>query len=379
MKRRAGWFLTLAVAFVIFLSAANYVFAAYAKALAPPKMPDEPQVCEINDDASFAKCTKSYRMMPYNKEGLEFEIFLPLNWNQDSVLGEGSIVGPAARYKSPNVGGQQAIVEVLVWKVEYQASARNWLKDHLISSGYSLQGEVTETSEKSASASFIDPKNVNSDYYITVRISGSFAVTALFRRPLSLKAQLSDLEIKSLNSFTLLHPDSNSIEEEKVFSLADSVRIHYPASWKVSNKEMDVPDHHVVEIRNFKPGTTGSDAITRGYMRIAAIRRQSVTNLEAETEAMRKYFADVLNVELKKMLSTGKSDAGERFVFNRYEVYDSVSKAKILTTAEEVHLVTLGDKEWYIFAFLLTPKERDDFGLWDRNVQSFHEVIKSIK
>jgi hypothetical protein len=94
---------------------------------------------------------------------------------------------------------------------------------------------------------------------------------------------------------------------------------------------------------------------------------------------MREYFDKTMNLEFKKMISTGKSDAYARFIFNRYEIYDVVSRAAKAQTTQEVHLVVLGDKEWYIFAFLFTPKEANELYTWGRNVQSFREVIKSVK
>jgi hypothetical protein len=39
----------------------------------------------------------------------------------------------------------------------------------------------------------------------------------------------------------------------------------------------------------------------------------------------------------------------------------------------------MGDKEWYVFAYLFTPKEATNLYQWARNTQTFQEILKSVK
>jgi hypothetical protein len=389
----------MALAFIA--GAAGFAFAAHTGALPALRMQAlpvlfgfgeeektkaQPQVHEIHDDPTFTKKTKAYSMMPYNKADLEFELYLPADWTaEDTVVstsGEvgAKITGPVAIFRSPMIGTQFATATVEVLKLDYEVSARNWLKNYLTTSGYLPQGDVTEINNRSSAGAYITSSDGASKYcYIAARISGSFVVTARFESPLNLRAYLQYLQKKSIDSFKLLYPKDESIEEQKVFTLVDSVKFNYPASWKVSNPDFRDMNRLIVELRNFKPGTEGRWAITQGYIRLLAIRRQRVTDLMSEIDNMRKYFTETMSLEFKKMISTGKSDAYGRFVFNRYEVYDVISKAAKIPTTQEIHLVVLGDKEWYIFAFLFTPKETNELAMWGRNVQSFQQVIKSIK
>lgn len=390
----------LAAAFFVF--ATGLAVAAHAPALPPPasqaipafwgfgdSKKEEPQqapVYEIHDDATFSKKTKAYSMMPYNKADLEFEIYLPSDWTSEDMVtasnGElgAKITGPVAAFRSPMIGTQFVTATVEVLKMDYEMSARNWLKNYLLSSGYLPQGDVTEINNRSASGTYVTSSEGSTRFcYIAVRISGSYAVTARFETPLNLKAYIAYLQKKSIDSFRLLYPKDDPIEEQKVYTLVDSIKFNYPSSWTVSNPDFRDMNRLVIELRNVKPGTEGKYAVTQGYIRILAIRRQRTTDLMSEIENMRKYLMQTMSLEFKKMLSTGKSDAYARFLFNRYEVYDVISKAAKVPTTQELHLVVLGDKEWYVFAFLFTPKEMNDLPTWARNVQSFQEVIKSIK
>jgi hypothetical protein len=346
-------------------------------------------VHEIHDDATFAKKTKAYSMMPYGKADLEFEIYLPGDWTPEEMVTTGAsdvnakITGPVAQFRSPMIGTQYVTSTVEVLKLETEISARNWLKNYLVSSGYLPQGDVTEINNRSASAAYVSssPDQGSRFCYIAARISGSFVVTARFETPLNLRAYVAYLQKKSIDSFKLLYPKEDPIEEQKTYTLVDSIKFNYPASWKVSNPDFRDMNRLIIELRNLRAGTEGMGkySITQGYIRILAIRRQRATDIQSEIDALRKYFNETMSIDFKKMISTGKSDAYARFLFNRYEVYDVVSKAAKVPTTQEIHLVALGDKEWYIFAFLFTPKEAQELPIWARNVQSFQEVVKSIK
>jgi hypothetical protein len=393
-----------ALALAVIAGAAGFAAAAHVGAAPPPasqvipalwgfggddkKQEQAAPQYDIHDDASFDKKTKAYGMTPppFNRAELDFQIYLPADWTAENMVtaSEGNIgvkiAGPVAQFRSPMIGTQWATATIEVMQMEYEMSARNWLKNYLFSSGLLPQGDVTEINNRSASGYYIAASPEGSKFcYIAARISGQFVVTARFETPLNLKGYLAFLQKKSIDSFKLLYPKEDAIEEQKTYTLVDALKFTYPASWSVSNPDFRDMNRLILELRNIKPGTEGKYAITEGYIRFLAIRRTRGTDLQTEIDSMRKYFTETMSIEFKKMLSTGKSDAYARFLFNRYEVYDVISKAAKIPTTQEIHLVVLGDKEWYVFAFLFTPKENMELATWGRNVQSFQEVVKSIK
>jgi len=44
-----------------------------------------------------------------------------------------------------------------------------------------------------------------------------------------------------------------------------------------------------------------------------------------------------------------------------------------------VHLVALGDKEWYILIFMVTMREEERLYAWARNIKTLEEIVRSIK
>ena len=344
----------------------------------------------ITDDATFAKKTKSYSMMPYEKADLEFEILLPSDWTGEDKAINGAaglnqeITGEVARFWSPMMMTQRAFCSIDVLKLKHEISARNWLQNYLIVNGYLLQGDVTEINNKSAQAQYIRavPETGMSNFgYISALVSGSYIVTARFEIPTQLKDYLAFLQKKSVDSFKLLYPKEGAIEDQKVFTLVDALKFTYPQSWKIANPDFRDMNRLTVEIKNIREGSGQGlkTQIVDGYIRVLAVRRMRTTDLMTEIDEFRKFFDETMAMEFSKMLSSGKSDAYERFLFNRYEIYDVTNRKMKGKVAQELHLVVLGDKDWYVFVFLFTPKESAGLYNWARNVQSFQEVINSIK
>ena len=115
-----------------------------------------------------------------------------------------------------------------------------------------------------------------------------------------------------------------------------------------------------------------------GFIMIQAVRRHRLTSLTKEIGDLKKYFNDHMNLDIKDMISSDKSVAGERFIFNRYEVYNVESRRRG-QSKQDVHLVVLGDKEWYIMIFLITMREEERLYAWARNVQTLEEIVRSIR
>ncbi|MDE1151166.1 MAG: hypothetical protein PW788_01405 [Micavibrio sp.] len=341
-----------------------------------------PKEHPIHDDDSFAKLTKAYGMMPYNKAELEFEITLPKDWTEIDIppsLQDSSsqaIIGDLARYTSPMIGTQQVEVIVQGIHLDNEIDARSWLKNYMLSSGYSMQGEVTSEGIKNAAGLYVAAGiagGTSTIEYASAHISGSYLLLATFKAPLSLQTYVKFLQKKSIDSFRILYPKDDPIEDQKVFTLVDSIKFTYPASWEVVATDFRDMNKLTAHLQ-----TKSLSKIIDGFVRFVAVRRTRSTDAKTEIENQKKYFDDTMKLKFLKMLSTGKSDAYDRFIFNRYEVYD-VQNIKGTSKIQEIHMAMLGDKDWYIFAFMFTPKENDNLYAWARNVQTFHEILKSIK
>ncbi len=340
-----------------------------------------PKVHPIHDDATFIKETKAYGMMPYAKAELEYEILIPKDWteveaydtlqeNQDAILSR------IAYYKSPMVGTLQMELEINALKLKHEISAKNWLRDYILTQGYSPEGNVTEVTGKSATAYYVvagSPGAPSNLEYVAARISGGWVLLATYRTPLPLRKYIDYLQKKTVDSFKILYPKDEPVEDQKVFTLVDSIKFNYPISWEVLSTDFRDMNRLTVHLQN-----KGKAKNIEGYIRFLAVRRSRSTDFQTELEDQRKYFDNVMNLKITKLLSSEKSLAYNRFLFNRLEVYD-VEPKKGKASPQEIHFLALGDKEWYIFAILFTPKETTHLYNWARNTQSFKEIIKAIK
>jgi hypothetical protein len=121
-----------------------------------------------------------------------------------------------------------------------------------------------------------------------------------------------------------------------------------------------------------------ADAV-EGFIRILAVRRSPDTNLAAEIEEQKKHFSDFMGINIKSMTSSVKPNLStDRFIFSRYETY-AASYAKEGSLDPEIHFVVLGSKDWYIFIYLITPREQENLNAWGRNVRTLELLLESIR
>ena len=98
-----------------------------------PAQPVVAQQYHVHDEDSFAKNTKVFSMMPYDKADLEFELSLPNDWTSEEMItgslqpGQMTVMGDVARFKSQMIGILQAKAAVDALKMEHEMAAKHWL------------------------------------------------------------------------------------------------------------------------------------------------------------------------------------------------------------------------------------------------------------
>jgi hypothetical protein len=338
------------------------------------------QAYKIHDDATFEAGTKPYSMMPLNDMDLAFSIRVPTDWEADTSTDtisqelDQKILHNIARFKSPMIGIVRATLTIQALKLEHEISADNWLRNFIITNGYAPQGEINKEKDNIASAAFVwTSDETASAAYMRVIINGGKILVVRFDVPVFLQEFIGYLQKKSVESFQVAYEKNAPVETQKAFTLVDSVKFFYPISWSVTGSDFKDMNRLNVQLQN-----TDSFGKIQGFVNFVAVRRTRSASLNSETANIRHYINESFGLDVVSMKSSDKSDAYERFIFNRYEVYEVLSKDK-RKRPQELHLVTLGDKEWYIFVFMITPMERDGLYTWARNLQTFKMMIRSIK
>jgi len=335
----------------------------------------------IHDEESFRANTKTFHQIPFNTRKLEFEILLPKDWTSDPLTRvrdrtlKQDIPQSIARFKSPMIGTSQAVVTIQYRYLTQEISAENWLKNYAITNGYALEEQVTSLGGRKAGMSYISVFEVNSTYtYTAAQINGDIVALASFEIPLFLKESLGFLQKRTADSFRLLMPSDDPIEKQKEYALPDALHFIYPESWIVRYPDFNDGNNILsVQLHN-EPQAEKVD----GMIRFVAVRRRSQTSLAQEMTGLKNYLNSFLGIELKKLVSSDKAPAYKRFLFSRHEVYQVGSKKKNSDDGE-LRLVVLGDPEWYIIVFLMTPSKTGNFYAWAHNTQAFDLIVKNLR
>lgn len=354
--------------------------AAAAQQPAKPAMPFNP-LFPIQDDDSFNAVAKSFHRMPLNDPQLEFDILLPKDWTAEQTLQaqtasdlDRKILGDLAYFKSPIMGTLQAIVTIQAVRLDREISAENWLKSYVLQNGYAIQGKIVPVNEKKANVNCISTSEGSSNYiYATAEINGNNAIIVRFESPLIIKDQLEFLRHKVVDSFRFILTGDRPIETQKNYALGEALKFNYPVSWTINDQDSHDPNN--VSMQLFSQAT--GDQVT-GMIRFIATKRNADTSFRKEVNKLRAYFDGFLNLDFKKLVSSDKmQNAPSRFLFSRYEVYQVAAK-KENAAIQELRLIALGDKDWYIFIFLLSPSDTENFYTWATNTQAFDIITRKL-
>lgn len=348
------------------------------------KKPEEkkgPPQHPIHDEATFEQMTTVHTVMPFKRADLYFTMNIPKDWQTDLLPDEkatlsGRIIGDIARFSSPMIGTKRIRASVHGAYVEHEISAANWLRNYILTSGFAPEGDVIQDPKnpRRASIFFVSLDGGESFYnYITAQLSGNVMMMARVQLPQNLRDYAKFLQKRTVDSFGLTYPKEGPIEPQRVFMMMDAAKMSLPQSWETVSQNFKDMNRLNAQLHN-KNATGGVD----GFIQLLAIRRHRVTNLMKEIDEVKKLLDTQFNLDVTEMQSSDKSVAYDRFLFNRYEIYNVDSRRRG-QSKQDLHLVVLGDKEWYIIIFLITMREQERLYAWARNVQTLEEIVRSIR
>lgn len=337
----------------------------------------------IHDDEGFNndELMETHEIVPYQTVELGFSIRIPKGWQYsedyesktEAELNQ-KLLGNIARFDSPRISTYQPRLIVQALELPHEISAKHWLRHHILISGYTPDSEIESKNPREASGYYIYLEDGNSmRTYVRALINKDTMLVAKFEIPSQMRTYMEYIQRKTLESFTLTYPEEGPVEATKSFTLVDSIKLNFPASWLVSDPDFRDMNRLVVSLKN-----KSESGALQGFVHITAVRRNRNTSLRTELENLKLYYEDTMKLEFLKLESSGKSPAYDRFMFNRYEVYEVKNKQRG-EVPQKLHLAVLGDKEWYVIMYLLSPREDDNLYSWARNIASFEAILQSIK
>lgn len=362
------------------LASVPFVAAPAGAALFGKPQQVKTDVYPIHDDATFAEKTKTFDVPLFDKPELEYVITLPKDWQMENVadflpqadnLNTQKILEDVTRFKSPFIGTSQLTTTIQIMQLDHEISARDWLKNHIIVSGYAPDGEMTHNGTSRASAAFFYTLNGVSFYsYATAQITGNHILVARFDIPANMKEPLNFFQKKAIDSFKILYPKDDPIEPQLTFTMADAIKFNYPGSWDTTGTNLKDLNRLTVRLNNRDVSGT-----LQGLIQTVAVRRTRSTQILDEVENIKKYFTG-LGFNIVEMTESKTAPVSKRFIFNRYEIYKIQKEGQ---NVQELHLVTLGDASWYVLSYMVTPQEHDNLYTWGRNTRTFELMMKSFK
>jgi len=333
----------------------------------------------IGDEAAFRAGAKAYHAIPFNNPALEYDIWLPKDWTVDIPAGnegaaEQKILRDAAIFKSPFFGTEQATVTIQYVRLVRDISAESWLKGYLLAGGVTTQEKIAAPSPQRAATAFLSVAEARSVYSaITVEMNGNVLMLARFDIPLWMKDDFGFLQKRVTSSFRMITTDERPVEEPQAFVLADALKFSHPPSWVISDTDLRDSDNLSVQVNN------QSDARRlKGMIRLVAVRRRDVNSFMGEAEKLRAYISDALGLDISSLASSSDIKLNNRFTFARQEIYPATAR-KGTSARQEVRLIALADRRWYVFLFLVTPAEDQNLDVWAHNTRVFDLVAQSLR
>jgi hypothetical protein len=340
----------------------------------------------VHDEASFKANSRVVHMRPYSDANLEFDITVPNGWtaddvtqNQQSVGIQQStgqrMIGDLASIRSEMIGIHRVNISVYLQTVKEDISARNWLRVFLSRNGYIAEGDgVQEEGPYRASArySWVEGMDTLSSY-ISVQITGNTVILSRADAPLAIKDRLAYAQKAVADSLKLFYPRNAYIEEAKGVGLSDSIKLSYPVSWKPNSPDMRDSSRMAIQLLN-----RDLEGKIVGFIRVTAVRRGEGRTLAGEIDALKAHLSDFVGLNVRHMETSAKPEkVSPRFAFARTETY-SVGYKKPGLSDPFLRLVVLGDKNWYILAYLISPPEKEDLYMWGRNMRAMDIVMETM-
>ncbi len=362
---------------------------------------EAPKIARANPDyprteEEFEKNTEKYNEIPFNHPKYEFSIKIPKSWSAKAIITSRSkrnafqnslgkeIPYDIAKFKSPPLQTAQINVTIQAIDLEHEISVRNWLHRYVTINQYALTDDIKVSEDKrKARASIIH--NVNGASTSTIIITERNKDIMMILR-FDVPARISQYTLPTqqliAKNFDISFKINEGVEKTKKMLMGDNVKISYPASWTEYRNNLKNFNEMFVELHSYTD-TMQADSSRRrsfvnGMIKIHTIKRRKSTSLEKEIKKLTETITQELHINIDKLVSSQKADAYDRFLFSRYEEYETSDKQQA-RQGRDLHLAILGDEEWYIFAYLYTPDKTNDFYNWARNTESFKQIIRQIR
>ena len=337
---------------------------------------------KIKDEDTFKQYTVRLHSIPYDDTTLAYEIYLPDTWKkvalhlENDILVNKKLMSHITQYIAPPISDVRPTVTIQAKRLEYEMDARHWLREHMLVGGFTLTSDVEGKDIRNAAVNFVYVDNETAYVgYARAIFHGNMVTFVRFDVPQQFHKYYKFIQQKSVQSLKMLSPKTGGIEEwKKDYLLGDVIELKYPSSW-VRKKPRYNEDG---EKTSFELHNQAEKDTVYGLMHFSIIPRTDDTDLKTELKILRKGLEEKYGLEVEKVLKSNPSYGPLQFDYVREEHYVVGFKSDKKIADQEMRLLVMANSDWYVFMYMMTPMEENDFINWARNTRVYDIVKDSL-
>lgn len=345
---------------------------------------EAPHYFEEMSEEEFIENSRLVKEEPDGQKSLSYKIRIPDGWSKvdssrqkkgdDLFSMNRSIIGTIAKYYGPSdiMGGSRFEIEAQT--MDHDMTAKNWLLNHLLQSGYTLQG-MTEYSDYRVEVVYVALEK-DTPYIVRTmaHINGRQIILASHYLPDRYWNKDRAQQDYVISSFELTNKEATTIEVNHTYEVLDLLKFDYPSSWQLMSPRIyDISGIDIV-LLNSPDGRNSNGEIT-----LHLISTELDTTLSEEVEFFRNELEEARGVEIGDLISSPDHyNFPAHTYYDKVEVY-SLKGTDIKLIDYEYWVAIMAEDRYYYIIEMLTPSRNVDFYNWARNTETFEVVIQSLR
>ena len=340
-----------------------------------------PQYKEIPQD-EFIASTYQQNDIPFGDKSLAYNIRLPNGWKEpdDRSISNYNLsthlLGEIAEfYSPPRLESVRSRFQIKALRLEFELTAEQWLLQHILGNGYTLEG-LQYYNENKVGSLYIFLKD--GETFVTrsiAQINGKRMVLAQYVVPASEWNAEASIIAQSLDTFELLNPDDSQIETMHEHMFLDIAKFSYPASWRLDTQPIRSVDRISATISNLNKSQT---SILDGQIHVNLVSAYVAEDLEQELNNVKLDYRN-RGLVIGDLIDTNEDfDFQEDIEFGFIDIHEATDTQN-KSMDYEVWIGVVALDNFYGFITLMTPARDDEFFTWSRNVSAFESMVSSLE
>lgn len=354
-----------------------YAYTSKIQELFDAEMPKYKDIPE----EEFKEQTYLHSDTPFGDKSMAYEIRLPNGWAEpeDRILSNynlsSRLLGQIALfYSPPRLESVRSKFQIQALRLEYEITAEQWMLQHVLENGLTLEGLETYNEDKVGSLHVYLDEGETFVVRSIAQINGKRMIFVQYIVPASQWNKEAPIIQKSLETFKLVNPDNSMIEDMDAHLILDLAKFMYPASWVLDTQPVRNIERIHVAINNYNKR---QKKFLDGQIRADLVSAHIADDLEEQLDIIKQDFRRRGLVVGELMYTIEDYEFTEDVQFGFVDVYEATDTSNN-SIGYEVWVGVLALNGYYGFVSLMSPSRDSEFFTWARNVSAFEIVARSL-